>query len=288
MNNPVSDSGLVLIITIWVLAILSLLSLSFAHYSRMEIELNSLRADKLKCLYHAREGINCAIQVLARDKNAFDGLNEAWKVHPSFETELLTKGVSYTIVDEDSKVNINTASQEHLKRLLDIGDDVASSIIEFRGGNNIFHFVSELLYVKGMTPAVFYGQKDTNNIGIKELVTVWTDGLININTAPIDVLVSIPGMRKVLAESIIQYRQGHDFQDGTNDDNPFEDLEELKNVPGISLGEYSQVSGYLKTSSREFRITSEAALPYSRLKGTITAIVERDKNKIKILMWEEG
>jgi general secretion pathway protein K len=278
----------------------------------MELELNSLRIDKLKCSYLAMEGINCAVSILAQDENEFDGLNEPWNVHPSFEKELLSKGVSYTIIDEDSKVSINQAPHEQLKGLLDIEDEIASSIIDWRdedgelnpGGaedtyyeglenpyqckDNLFDFVSELLYVKGITPDIFYGQEESHKMGIRDAVTLWTDGLININTAPIEVLMSIPDMRIGLAQSIVQYRQGPDSQDGTGDDNPFEDMEELKGVPGISLGEHSQISGYLKTTSKIFRITSQASLPYSRLKSTIITIVERDKdNKIKILMWKE-
>jgi len=48
-------------------------------------------------------------------------------------------------------------------------------------------------------------------------------GLININTAPVEVLVELDGIGETLAQRIVTYRE----------DNPFESIEEIMEVKGI-------------------------------------------------------
>jgi len=57
-------------------------------------------------------------------------------------------------------------------------------------------------------------------------------GKINLNTADIDLLVSIPGIGEKLARSIIEYRNLH---------SGFNDLEELKGIKGITKYRYEKL-----------------------------------------------
>ena len=59
--------------------------------------------------------------------------------------------------------------------------------------------------------------------------------LININQAPLDVLVSLPGIGPVTAEQIISYRKEH----------PFSMIEEIQKVPGIGPVTYEKIKEYL-------------------------------------------
>jgi competence protein ComEA len=59
--------------------------------------------------------------------------------------------------------------------------------------------------------------------------------LININQAPVEVLISLPGIGPVTAEKIISYREEH----------PFSKIEEIQKVPGIGPATYEKMKEYL-------------------------------------------
>lgn len=65
-----------------------------------------------------------------------------------------------------------------------------------------------------------------------------SSNLININTASKGELMTLPGIGDVLADAIITYRG----------DNPFNSIEELKEVPGIGDAKYAKVKDYICTS----------------------------------------
>lgn len=60
-------------------------------------------------------------------------------------------------------------------------------------------------------------------------------GKININTASIDELVTIPGIGEVLAKRIISYREQY----------PFCDINEIKNVIGIGDYVYEKIKNFI-------------------------------------------
>lgn len=61
----------------------------------------------------------------------------------------------------------------------------------YRAKNGYIEFIDELLLIKGITPEILYGTDETT--GLAEYITVHNreDGRININTAPLPVLMSI-------------------------------------------------------------------------------------------------
>ena len=59
--------------------------------------------------------------------------------------------------------------------------------------------------------------------------------LININQAPLDVLVTLPGIGPVTAEKIISYREEHTFSR----------IEEIQKVPGIGPSTYKDIEMYI-------------------------------------------
>lgn len=59
--------------------------------------------------------------------------------------------------------------------------------------------------------------------------------LININQAPVDLLVSLPGIGPVTAEKIIAYRE----------EQAFNKIEDIQKVPGIGPATFENIKGYL-------------------------------------------
>ncbi len=66
-----------------------------------------------------------------------------------------------------------------------------------------------------------------------------SDGRININTATAEELMTIPGVGKAKADSIIAYREEH---------GAFSSAEDLMNVAGIKEGVFNRMRDYIKVN----------------------------------------
>jgi general secretion pathway protein K len=182
---------------------------------------------------------------------------EVWQVDGTPYTGQLGNGTyTISIIDESGKVDINAASDVVLKNLFmntGISEEEADTIVDsimdwkdpddlhrlhgaesdyyqslqnpYKAKNARFDSLEELLLVKGVTPDILYGNGERK--GIIEFLTVYTKrNRININAAPKEVLMALPGMTPELADSIISSRQTVDPTGGTN----------IRNVLGDSYG----------------------------------------------------
>ncbi len=129
------------------------------------------------------------------------------------------------------RVNINTADHDTLVKLNKIGDSLADEIIAYRNEHGNFKNIEEILNVPGIGDKIFNSIKD--NIYVENPVYDSKEDLplyININTATHEELVKLYRIGDSLADEIITYRE-------TN--GPFNNIEEIMNVPGISEGIFS-------------------------------------------------
>lgn len=82
--------------------------------------------------------------------------------------------------------------------------------------------VEELLLVKNWGPDILYGKPaddDSDEIfGIYDILTVWGDGKVNLNTASEDLLLSFAEYEDWELESVFEARMGEDMEEGTLDD----------------------------------------------------------------------
>ena len=90
---------------------------------------------------------------------------------------------------------------------------------EFTAGNKVLQSSS----VKQQT------EKETETKETKET----KEQIVNINTAGLEELMTLPGIGQVRAEAIIAYRQ----QEGN-----FETIEDIMNVKGIKTGVFSKIN----------------------------------------------
>lgn len=98
------------------------------------------------------------------------------------------------------------------------------SIVGLKASADINGFNLEDYVIDGQT---YYIPKINNTINESKL--------ININTASLEELVTLPSIGEVIALRIISYRQK----------NPFKDIEEIKNVSGIGDSTYEKIKGYI-------------------------------------------
>jgi len=222
----VNEKGVAAIMAMWLLAVLAIIGTTFIFMMRLEPIIARTHRDDMKALYVAQAGIDHAVYILKQDVDEdADHLGEVWAKGLTDQVLLDEAGYSVgsytvTITDESGKTNLNSALQSQLEGLDDIGPTKALAIITYRGGSYApFETIDELMCVAGIGPGIF----DNN----KEIITVYTDGLTNLNTAPQRVLTGIEdgpdsGLTSIEAGHIIDYRNGEDNIDGTADDNIYD------------------------------------------------------------------
>ncbi len=155
---------------------------------------------------------------------------------PRSEVRLGPGQFAYRITDEEGRLNLNTAPPERVDRLLlslgldkQVRDTINDSLqdwkdpddiprlngaesedtylrlpVPYRARNGPLQDVAELLQIKGVTPALYYG--NAGQPGLAELVTVHGTGQVNINTAPEPVLKAL-GLSEAEVSEIVQSRR---------------------------------------------------------------------------------
>jgi len=113
----------------------------------------------------------------------------------------------------------------------------------YKAKNRDFDTVEELILVKGVTPAMLYG--DGKRKGIINYLTVFSSTTtINVNSAPKEVLMAIPGITPEQTDYIVKQRAATAIQG----------IQELAPILG---GSFPLVSPYLSASeSNTFSIST--------------------------------
>jgi len=140
---------------------------------------------------------SCVVYAMAERKKDLSEYGVLSNFANKTEKELGRGKFSYTIIDEESKININTAPVEVISRLpgLDLKLAQAINASTFRP----FKLKEEVLLVDGI-------DKD-NYQDFKNFITVHTAGMVNINTASPEVLKAL-GFDDGLIDIIKDFRAG--------------------------------------------------------------------------------
>ena len=224
----------------------------------------------------------------------------------------------YGLVDEERKINVNTVDAEVMERLFKVvldadevyAQDLAASIVDWRDAD------SELSTPVGSAEDSFYRNLaynpyeakdaplealdelrlvkgvDANSMEkLKDYLTVFGDGKININTAPRAVLLAV-GMSTYLADKVLSHRMGKDGALGSKDDNAFDvstnivsDLSQFINLSDSEAADLSRiVDQFLTVQSQNFMVRAVTHLNNRRNTSEAVAVVNRNGD---ILYWHE-
>jgi hypothetical protein len=149
--------------------------------------------------------------------------------------------------------------------------------------------VEELLLVRGVTPEYFYGRREKSpdggiieRYGLSRYLTVFSMGgdRINVNSAPLPVLLAISDMPPAAAQMIYERRQVRPFE------NPLDINKEVApNLSPTALGRLSMQRTGIYT------LTASAHRDNSLVKRVIRTVVRMDPselNKYRIIYWNEN
>jgi general secretion pathway protein K len=157
-----------------------------------------------------------------------------------FKNLLLNSGVSGEDADIITDSVLDWIDTDDLVRLHGAENDYYQSLPNpYKAKNAPIDTLEELLLVKGMTPEILYGGKDKK--GLIDFLTLGSQGgsqaMININAAPKEVLMALPGMTPEMADGIISFRQTKEI---TN-------IGEVQGLTGANGGQGGQMSQYMTT-----------------------------------------
>ena len=204
-----------------------------------------------------------------------------------------TRNVSAT---GDDRVNVQTADEQELTGVKGITQPIARAIIAYRGQNEL-KTLADLLDVRaqqnpnqaGTTPgnsgSTANGPKVINQdllMDIADDVTVESGadlpGMVNINTANIDVLACLPGLDRDLAQAIISRRQSEGF---------FANVAGLLKVQGMTTDIFKQVAPLVTARSETYRIICEGRVDSSGARQRIQVMVHVGAQQIDTLSYRE-
>jgi general secretion pathway protein K len=239
--------------------------------------------------------------------------------------------VSWKITDLESKFNIN-ASEPILQQvlpqaltLMGVGPGEATPIVNsildwldpddqthvegaetpyyqgltppYSAKNGPIDDISELLLIKGVTPAIYYGGIATNfqanyysrelnpfgqaantmptiTSGLTNIFTPLSDGKININTASAEVLQLLPGVDPMVAEAIVSGRQGQPDPMAPGLLGPYRNVGDVVRMPAVPRAIVGQLGQFCDVRSKTFRVDITATVnSYTRY---FTAILGRN------------
>jgi DNA uptake protein ComE-like DNA-binding protein len=190
----------ILVGLLWCLALLSVIVIGVLHTARMDLLVVKNYGDRIQAHYLALAGIEKAKALLYRDGldrsrnqknhsgNFYDDAQQFREVPFGRGVFNVIRrgrpdeggGIIYGVSDEESRLNVNTASADGLAKLQNMTPDVATAIVNWRGGdstavaaeaqyyaglqppyqprNGPFQTVRELLMVRGVTPDLLLGR----------------------------------------------------------------------------------------------------------------------------------
>jgi hypothetical protein len=348
-NSNRKRDGSALIVTLFVVVVLSLLVGSFGYEAHLEAKYASYARDRVKASLLAESGFAIAEMLMDKQRGGGPGTSvpddeDRWfdaaeriRLGQSITGLVEPVGDGYIILDivpEPGRLNVNLLLREDWEILLDnIGlpeeywqdiidpvldwmdaDDVSNpkgaetedyySLLEppYKAKNGPVDTVRELLLVKGFSEPILTGGifdpvtlddkigerfsrfnrfSDTNEIviaGIEHMLTTYGDGKINIQSAPYDVLRTLPDVDDILARAIMEERE--DMVD--DEPNPFASVEDLfARIEGLN----SAIADKVTVKSQYYRITSTGRV--GNIERKIWCIAYHGDRQLRYLRWVE-
>ena len=249
-------------------------------------------------------GITVGIDLLKNKKNnKYDYLNENWAKR--YEFNLDDGKISILIIDQERFLNPNFLVNDrdkidkkylnifqNLFENLDINTQLLYNIIDWidknritNGGTELYdkypakndklESLEEIKLIEGFSSKLLNkkGERIEGIPPLKNLITVHSNGKVNINTASKWVLISLDNRIKgYIADRIIKMRQ----------EKPFTSVDELIKVEGINANILDNLKGIIDVRSQYFLIKIFIIKGDTRYK--IDALIKREKNKFKLIM----
>jgi len=305
----VDKRGIALMMVLWVLVLLSILSMNFLASTRWgSASVRNVKEDT-QAFYLALSGYQEAMNYLASDKDlAIDFLDSEGNFWIDGETQPITGRrltedgeVEIWISDENGRININFANQDRLAKLFSYCgvkqedlNEIVDSIMDwkdldsehhlsgaesdyyegleepYKAKNSLFDIPDELALVKGLKPEYLHGTGE-GGIAVLPLITTFGKNMVNINTVSKEVM-EILGLNIVEIETILKQRN--------------KDFGGFRFIP-----QQFSARGLNTVATQNFRIEVFARMSNSPIASRITGVLYRQPAaegvKFRTIYWSE-
>ncbi len=311
--------GYVLIVTLWVMMLLSLMLAGLSYQVRVETALERRALEQSKLRLAARGAIHQASARLR--SHATDKYHSPQAPWWSEESLYRNQSIGEVLVslpssrppvseaplfgldDEESRLNINKAEPEHLMGFPGISTVLAESMVRFRRErqensgdrlgsgtgtdveasgklvNGPLRTLRELLEVEGVSEELLFAPRDGGKPPLASFLTCTSSGRVNINSAPEEVLTALGFGEGVVNLIMSQRRQGIVYRS-------VEDAASALHLD-TSGKKWKRLSKYLSVRSNTFRVRAFATLPGREQAYNTEATVYIGGEKLVFARWRE-
>ena len=291
--NRSQQTGIALVVVLWVLALLSIIALAYSGMTRNENVLTRNILHTAQARAEAEAGFWLAAYDLLKPANTRlltpDGSPMNIPVEPR-------RRLTVAIQDESGKIDINKASQQLLIGLFsaagveyDQSTQLVDALLDWRDKDNLqringaedsdysaaglpygakdgtFNSIEELIQLRGITPEIFKK--------LKPAITIHSmQARIRLHSAPISVLNSLPGMTEELITEIMASR-----------------LERGNVIIPALIPDSVRPLVFTSGQGNVYTITSDAQVEGMNSRLQVTLILKKSGNRpITILDWQEN
>lgn len=294
--------GSALLTVLWLSAALAAIAFSVSSSVRAETDRVEAASNGLRAWYLATGAVERGIQWMTWGDSFRnqDGTARFWEYNsPRMNMSFPSGTAIVEMIPESSKLNVNRASVDDLTKVITaVGGDagkareIAGAILDWRGGsqgaspNDQYYFgisptfrarhasfeeIEELLFVRGMTPELFYGNFVADNEGalyasggLRDCLSVWGSmGPFDVNTVSPALMAAI-GVPPGAIAAIVARRK----------ERPFKDLGDVAST-GASTGRIGVGGGYIWTLRASARL--------KRADGTPSEVVRTASATVKLV-----
>ena len=263
-------AGAALMLSLWALFLLSAMVIAWAVDINSRLTLTGIASRNLEAEAMACSGAEVALAPEVDSSSSVLhgslGKNQTYEAHITGEGGRLN--INWIVSGENPQrlallrkylenkgVDLNER-ERMLDSLLDFVDpdnlprlNGAESGENYHAKNAIFQRIEELKKVKGWEE--FTARRDWDAD-----FTLNSSGPIDLAWASRDVLLTLPGLNEQLVDRFLPLRRGADGIDGTQDDTPYESLDDVRVALGFTPEQFTQVAGLVAFNDPIVRVVS--------------------------------
>jgi general secretion pathway protein K len=266
-----TENGVALLMVLWVITILMVMAMSFSLLTRTEAKSTVFFRDGVQKKLFAEAALERATMEIYhrqtyRNQTVILEGNEVVRIDGmAYNGSIGTGRYVFRLFNESGKINLNmmgTGSGRILNNLLvnlgiakENADIIVDSILDwidtddrhrpngvendyyqslpnpYKAKNGRLDTLEELLLIKGMSPDILFGTKEQK--GLIHFVTIYSSTRsVNINAAPREVLMAMPGITEDVVNRIIAQRESVEYKT----------IQEIQAIPGIN---YPSIRWYI-------------------------------------------